>query len=137
MEVVAFLRFRWLDQYWVTNPFVTPTSWRDVSDLPLSLLYSRSSWPWLSPFVQSHLFAIRADVAKLALRSFLNDAVDPDRSSIPFPVMGDDLRNRARGIDREGSGGAVFADGLALITAGSAIDELELVRWRRGDNDFD
>lgn len=134
--IVPFLRFRWLDQYWVTSPLVPSTSWPVVSNLPLTLLYATSDWPWLRPFVESHLFAIREDVAELALRSFLNDVVDTDRSPIPFAVMGDDLRNRARGLDREGRGGAVFADGLALITAGSAIDELELVYWRPGDNDF-
>lgn len=135
-EFVPFLRFRWLDQYWVTGPLVPPTIWSDVSNVPQTRLHAASDWPWLRPFVHSHLFAIRADVAKLALRSFLNDAIDTDRSSIPFEVMGDDLRNRARGLDLEGRGGAVFADGLALVTAGSAIDELELIHWRRGDNDF-
>lgn len=135
-ERVPFLRFRWLDQYWVTNPLVPSAIWKVASHLPLTHLHEISGWPWLRPFVQSHMFAIRADVAKLALQSFLNDAVDTDRSPIPFAVMEDDLRNRARGLDREGRGGAVFADGLALITAGSAIDELEFVYWRRGYSDF-
>lgn len=136
MEVVPFLRFRWLDQYWVTSPLISSTSWSEVSNVPFALLYSASAWPRLRPLIHSHLFAIHADVAKLALRTFLNDAVDTDRSPIPFPVMGSDVRDRARGLDREGIGGAVFADGLALISPGAAIDNLELVDWHRGNNEF-
>ena len=136
VEYVPFLRFRWLGSYWVTGAMVPPAAWGEVANLPFTTLIAKDDWPWMQAFSQSHLFAIRQDVAELAMRSFMDEGAESDSRSIPFEVMSEGLRNRARVSDQEGRGGAVFADGLAMVRLESGVTELDLAVWRRGDDKF-
>ncbi len=135
-EVVPFLRFRWLGHYWLSSPQLPISSWRGTANY-WRVLRAIPFRGWINPFYRPQTFAIREDIGRLALRSFLDDRADADREVIPFKVVDDDLREQARTYEREGVGGAVFPDGLALIASGAKIDELGLLLWRRATSDFE
>lgn len=130
-DAVPFLRFRWLDHYWLSRPPfpISVSSRKEIVRWFRRVMRCRE---WSDPFLRPQMFAIHYDIGRLALCSFLND-----RGEMPFRVVDNDLREQARTYDREGARGAVLPDGLALIGSGSKIYKPELVFWRRGESDFE
>lgn len=136
-DAIPFLRFRWLGHHWVSSALLPQPTWNLVASYPQTLRVIEALWPWKDPFVRPHMFAVRQDIATDALTSFLDTRLDDSSSSdMSFEVISPDLRERARVEEREGGGGAIFPDGMALIRSGARIDELELIEWRRNDGGF-
>lgn len=129
---IPFLRFQWLEREWVTG-------------LDLDLL-SRSYWPlglWPESFsddqwalfVTGRLFAVELSRAEIALERFLG-AVDRHIRSPELTPVDVDLREAAR-RGEEGTLGAVFPDGLALIDLTSIQSKIEPVLWNVRQRQFD
>ena len=121
-EGQGFLQFEWLDRQWLTSSIVLRDSEGvffgrySTENPPHPLVWER---PFRDPRIPLTTFAIEKNAAEAALRAFSLPATEriPELHIEP---LGPDIRGRAR----EEYWGAVFPDGLAVVSPKSALKNL-------------
>ncbi len=128
---IIFLRTEWLGRHWLSGLEAALAFWPAFFDWPFDphvthRLMGRK-WPFRIPY--RLFFAVEERVAKTVLATFLDIG---DGSAIDIPDLDPidlDTRNAAREYRGDAGGGAVFADGLALIDSGDRPLRFEMVIW--------
>lgn len=124
-RTIPFFQFNWLDREWLASSIVRQTG----NGLEAVSLESRESWehfrgPLVSKGLPMSTFAIEKRCA-LEVLSALRSTDQTHSPRFELEVMPPNLRARAR----EEYWGAVFADGLAVISSRCLIKDLHPVTW--------
>lgn len=127
---ILFLRVEWLGRRWLTGFEAEPIFWPGFIDGPLPpravrrLLRRR----WRSERLPLLIFAVEQTVAKTVLANFLAPGGIISTDIPDIRPLDEDVRGAAKSY-RDGGGGAVFPDGLAILDLRYLPPEFDIVEW--------
>lgn len=122
---IGFLRTSWSGRNWLAHFGLGIVDWRNDPDWHF---FFHHFWGWdrIFPWSGSHFFAIEETIAMAALRRFLGREGAPSEKEEIVP-LDEGIRGAAR--EHRGEGGAVFPDGLAILSPSKLNLRFEPVTW--------